>query len=229
MGLFGMAHTGTLFLDEVAELTPGAQVKLLRALQERRFERVGGTETVSVDVRVIAASNRDLKQEVNEKRFREDLFYRLSVIEIRLPPLRGRLGDVPQLAEYFLERTAARHGLTVKVLSDEAMRYLMAYDFPGNVRELENIIERAVITAGAGVEVLSAAHLFSVGAEAMTNEVRTNAEFLGLPFKEAVAALESELIRRALETSGGNRAEAARHLGINRRLLYSKLEEHKIQ
>jgi two-component system, NtrC family, response regulator AtoC len=228
-GRFELAHTGTLFLDEVGELTPGAQVKLLRALQERRFERVGGTETVSVDVRVIAASNQDLKLAVNEKRFREDLFYRLRVIEIRLPPLRARLGDVPQLAEYFLERTATRHGLALKVLSDEAMRCLMAYDFPGNVRELENMIERAVITAGAAVEVLSPAHLFGEGAETISNEARTNRAFLGLPFKEAVAALERELIRRALEASGGNRAEAARRLGINRRLLYSKLEEHKIQ
>ncbi len=228
-GRFELAHMGTLFLDEVGELTPPAQVKLLRALQERRFERVGGTETVSVDVRVIAASNQDLKQAVNEKRFREDLFYRLSVIEIRLPPLRARLGDVPQLAEYFLERTAARHGLPLKVLSDEATRCLMAYDFPGNVRELENMIERAVITAGTAVEVLSPAHLFGEGAETISNEARTNRAFFGLPFKEAVAALERELILRALEASGGNRAEASRRLGINRRLLYSKLEEHKIQ
>jgi two-component system response regulator AtoC len=228
-GRFELAHTGTLFLDEVGELTPPAQVKLLRALQERRFERVGGTETVIVDVRAIAASNQDLKLAVDEKRFREDLFYRLSVIEIRLPPLRARLGDVPQLAEYFLDRTAARHGVPLKVLSDEALRSLMAYDFPGNVRELENMIERAVITAGAAVEVLSRTHLFGEGAETISNEAQTNRTFLGLPFKEAVGALERELIRRALESSGGNRAEAARRLGINRRLLYSKLEEHKIQ
>jgi two-component system response regulator AtoC len=228
-GRFELAHTGTLFLDEVGELTPPAQVKLLRALQERRFERVGGTETVSVDVRVIAASNQDLKQAVDEKRFREDLFYRLSVIEICLPPLRARSGDVPQLAEYFLDRTAARHGVPLKVLSDEAMRCLMAYDFPGNVRELENMIERAVITAGAGVEVLSPTHFFGEGSVTISSETRVNQAFLGLPFKGAVAALERELIRRALESSGGNRAEAARRLGINRRLLYSKLEEHQIR
>lgn len=227
-GRFELAHTGTLFLDEVGELTPGAQVKLLRALQERRFERVGGTETVSVDVRVIAASNRDIKQEVDEKRFREDLYYRLSVIEISLPPLRARLADVPQLVDYFLERAATRHALSPKVLSDEAMRLLVTYDFPGNVRELENMIERAVITAGAPVEVLSSAHLFGDGAQAISNEARINQSFLNLPFKEAVAALERELIRRALEASGGNRAEAARRLGINRRLLYSKLEEHDL-
>jgi len=227
-GRFELAHTGTLFLDEVGELTPPAQVKLLRALQERRFERVGGTETISVDVRVIAASNQDLKLAVDEKRFREDVYYRLSVIEICLPPLRARLGDVPQLAEYFLERTAARHDLPLKVLSDEAMRCLLAYDFPGNVRELENMIERAVITAGVAVEILSPAHLFGEG-QALSNEARVNQSFLDRPFKDAVAALERELIRRALEASGGNRAEAARRLGINRRLLYSKLEEHDIK
>ena len=227
-GRFELAHTGTLFLDEVGELTPGAQVKLLRVLQERRFERVGGTETVSVDVRVIAASNQDLRQAVNEKRFREDLYYRLSVIEIRLPPLRARLGDVPALAEYFLERTATHHALPLKVLSDEAIRCLLAYDFPGNVRELENMIERAVITAGAAVEVLSSAHLFGEGVQTPSNEARINQSLYDLPFKDAVAALERELIRRALEASGGNRAEAARRLGINRRLLYYKLEEHDI-
>jgi two-component system response regulator AtoC len=228
-GRFELAHTGTLFLDEVGELTPGAQVKLLRALQERRFERVGGTETVSVDVRVIAASNQDLKQAVAEKLFREDLYYRLSVVEIRLPPLHSRLGDVPQLAEYFLERAAARQNLSVKVLSDEALRSLLSYTFPGNVRELENMIERAVVTAGTAVEVLSPAHLFGARTNVVNDDARINQPFLDLPFKEAVAALERQLIVRALEASGGNRAEAARHLGINRRLLYSKLEEHDIR
>jgi transcriptional regulator with PAS, ATPase and Fis domain len=166
---------------------------------------------------VIAASNQDLKQAVDEKRFREDLFYRLSVIEIHLPPLRARLGDVPQLAEYFLERPAARHTLPIKVLADEAMRRLLAYDFPGNVRELENIIERAVITAGAAVEVLTPAHRFGGEAKTVNTTAQTNGAFLALAFKEAVAALERELIRRALEASGGNRAEAARPLGISRR------------
>src|SRR5882672_2896302 len=132
-GRFELAQTGTLFLDEAGELSPGAQVKLLRAIQERRFERVGGTSTVTVDVRVIAATNSDLKQEVDEKRFREDLYYRLSVIEIHLPPLRARLVDVPQLAEYFLERATERHDLGPRTLSDEAVRSLLGYDFPGNV------------------------------------------------------------------------------------------------
>lgn len=228
-GRFELAHTGTLFLDEVSELTPAAQVKLLRALQERRFQRVGGTETVVVDVRVMAASNRDLRQAINEKLFREDLYYRLSVVEIRLPPLRTRLGDVPQLAEYFLERTAKQNNLSIKLLSDEAMRRLLGYDFPGNVRELENMIERAVVNAGPAVEVLSATQLFGETGPAESTADRGNQSFLELPFKEAVAALEREIIKRALQASGNNRTEAARRLGINRRLLYSKLEEHGIR
>jgi two-component system, NtrC family, response regulator AtoC len=228
-GRFELANTGTLFLDEAGDLTATAQVKLLRALQERRFERVGGTETISVDVRVIAASNKNLKQEVSENRFREDLFYRLSVVEIRLPPLRARPSDVPQLAEYFLERAAVRHGFSVKSLSEEAMRCLLSYDFPGNVRELENMIERAVVTAGASTEVLLPIHLFGEVATSRSGDVPSNQSFLELPFKEAVAALERELIRRALEATGHNRAEAARRLGINRRLLYSNLDEHGIE
>jgi len=223
---FELAHAGTLFLDEIGELTAGAQVKLLRALQERRFERVGGTQTICVDVRVIAATNRDLKREVEEKRFREDLYYRLSVIEIRLPPLRTRLSDVPQLAEYFIERAALRHSLTPRTLSDKALRALLSYDYPGNVRELENMIERAVVTSGT--DVILPEHLFGDAPHTLEIEARGDKSFLEMPFKEAVAVLERELIRRALEAANGNRAEAARRLGINRRLLYSKLEEHEL-
>ena len=228
-GRFELAHKGTLFLDEVGELTPGAQVKLLRALQERRFERVGGAESVTVDVRVIAATNQDLKQAIAEKRFREDLYYRLGVIEIRLPALHARLGDVPQLADHFLEQALLRHNLPPKVLSAEAIRSLQAYNFPGNVRELENMIERAVVTAGAAVDVLTPAHLFGEGAEAIEPKAQTDQTFLGLPFKDAISALERELILRALAASGGNRDEAARRLGINRHVLYSKLDDYGIR
>jgi two-component system response regulator AtoC len=227
-GRFELAHKGTLFLDEVGELTLAAQVKLLRALQERRFERVGGAESVTVDVRVIAATNKDLKQGIAKKRFREDLYNRLGVIEIRLPALHARLGDVPQLADHFLEQALLRHNLPPKVLSAEAIRSLLAYKFPGNVRELEKMIERAVVTAGAAVEVLTPAHLFGEGAEAIQPKARTDQTFLGLPFKDAISALERELILRALAASGGNRAEAARRLGIDRRLLDSRLDEYSI-
>jgi len=228
-GRFELAHKGTLFLDEVSELTPAAQVKLLRALQERRFERVGGTDSVTVDVRVIAATNQDLKHAIAEKRFREDLYYRLGVIEIRLPALHARLGDVPQLADHFLEQALLRHNLPPKVLSEEAIRSLLAYNFPGNVRELENMIERAVVNAGTAVEVLTPAHLFGEGAEANEPKPRTDETFLGLPFKDAISALERELTLRALAASGGDRAEAARRLGLDRRLLDSKLDEYGIR
>lgn len=228
-GRFELAHTGTLFLDEVGELSLAAQVKLLRAVETRRFERVGGTESVSVDVRVICATNRDLKREMEEKRFREDLFYRLQVIEVRLPPLRERLADVPQLAESFLERAIARHALKAKSLSAAALRELLAYHWPGNVRELENMIERAVVTSNS--EVILPEHLFSgIHANVAAPPARLGeaSKLFELPFHRAVAALERELIRRALETASGNRAEAARLLGINRRLLYSKMEEHQL-
>lgn len=228
-GRFELADTGTLFLDEVGELTPAAQVKLLRVLQERRFERVGGMQTISVDVRVIAATNRDLQAETEARRFREDLFYRLSVVTLHLPPLRERLADVPQLAEFFIERAARRHKLPVKILADDALRALMAYDYPGNVRELENMIERALVTSGAGQDVLLAEHLFAAAThgQLVVRHAETQSLF-ELPFHEAVARLEREMIRRALEAAGGNRTEAARRLGINRRLLYTKLEEHKL-
>lgn len=229
-GRFELAHTGTLFLDEAGELPTSAQVKLLRVLQERRFERVGGTETMAVDVRIIAATNRNLKEEVEERRFREDLYYRLSVIEVRLPPLRSRLADVPQLTEHFIERLSKRHGVAPKFLSDAALMMLLTHDYPGNVRELENMIERGIVTSGT--DVILPEHLFDNGGHDATHDVnasaRTTPAIFDLPFKEAVAALERELIRRALDAAGGNRAEAARRLHINRRLLYSKLEEHGI-
>ena len=221
-GRFELAHSGTLFLDEVGELSPAAQVKLLRAVETRRFERVGGTEAVGVDVRVICATNRDLRREVAEKRFREDLFYRLNVIEVRLPPLRERLADVPQLAESFLERAVSRHGLKAKVLSAAALSELVAYSWPGNVRELENMIERAAVTSTG--EVILPEHLFGKppASDAATESVAGN--LFELPFHQAVAALERGLVRRALEAAGGNRAEAARLLKIASRTIYRQLE-----
>jgi DNA-binding NtrC family response regulator len=150
------------------------------------------------------------------------------VIEIILPPLRARLGDVPQLADHFLERAAGRQHQPVKVLSDEAIRSLLAYSFPGNVRELENMIERAVVNAGPAVAVLTPAHIFGDKAQSTSDDARPTT-FSDLPLKDAVAALEREMISRALEASNGNRAEAARRLGINRRLLYSKLDEYGIR
>ena len=190
-------------------------------MQERKFERVGGTETVSVDVRVIAATNRDLKREIEAKTFREDLFYRLGVIELHLPPLRERIADIPLLADHFLEKALTKHNLEGKFLSEPAIRSLLTNRFPGNVRELENIIERAAITADS--QLLAADDLFPAD---RLQTVENSLDLLGLPFHEAIGALEKMLIQRALKGADYNKSEAAKLLGINRRLLYSKMEEH---
>jgi DNA-binding NtrC family response regulator len=223
-GRFEAAQGGTLFLDEIGEMPPSAQVRLLRVLQERKIERIGSTTPIAVDVRVIAATHRNLRAETEAGRFREDLFYRLNVYEIQLPPLRERLADVPQLAEHFLDRAVRKNRLPSKMLSDDALRALMNMDFPGNVRELENLIERAAVASGTAPVILPehvAPQKDVVSSGSLT-------ELLELPFKEAVAALEKLLIERALRESDGNRSEAARRLGISRRLLYDKLAEHGI-
>ncbi len=224
-GKFEAANGGTLFLDEIGEMPLSAQVKLLRVLQERKIERVGGTQLIPVDVRIIAATNRDLQTEIAEKNFREDLFYRLNVVSINLPPLRERLADVPQLAEFFLERAIKKHDLPNKFLTDAAMKTLINREFSGNVRELENIIERAAVTSGMA-NAITPENLFENKAE---NLVVSFGELLDLPFKEAVGNLEKLLIEKALRESYGNRTEAARKLEINRRLLYDKIAEHKIK
>ena len=224
-GRFELANRGTILLDEIGELPLGAQVKLLRVLQERKIERVGGVSLIPIDVRIIAATNRDLATEIAAGRFREDLFYRLNVISIRLPALRERLADVPLLAEHFLEKAAQKHELPFKTLSDAALRVLMNHEFNGNVRELENIIERAVVASGFSNSI-SSEHLFEEMPQATA--VNSNSNFLELPFKAAVAQLERRLIEKALRETAGNRSEAARNLGINRRLLYDKMIEHQI-
>lgn len=226
-GRFEIAGGGTLFLDEIGELPPLAQVKLLRALQERKFERVGGTETITVDVRIIAATNRNLQSEIEAKNFREDLFYRLNVISIHLPTLSERLSDVPQLAEFFVERSLEKHNLSNKVLSGAALRELMNRNFTGHVRELENIIERAVVTSGVSRTILPE-HLFQVPPEKTETSIKIE-DLLNLSYKEAVSRLEKLLIEKALREAQGNRSEAARKLEINRRLLYDKIEEHHIE
>ncbi|MCS6829686.1 MAG: sigma-54 dependent transcriptional regulator [Armatimonadota bacterium] len=154
-GRFELAHKGTLFLDEIAEITPAIQVKLLRVLQEQEFERLGGTKSIKVDVRLIAATNKDLQKMVEEKSFRADLYYRLHVIEIYLPPLRERREDIPLLVEHFLKRYSGENGKQVKSVAPEAMDLLMRYEWPGNVRELENVIERAVVLAERNAEMLT--------------------------------------------------------------------------
>ncbi|HET8644321.1 MAG TPA: sigma-54 dependent transcriptional regulator, partial [Vicinamibacteria bacterium] len=204
-GLFEAAHRGTIFLDEVGEMPASMQAKLLRALQEKRIRRVGGTDEIDVDVRVIAATNRSLESMVREKRFREDLFYRLNVIPLHLPPLRQRREDIPLLAEHFLERFASVMGKPVKRISEEAMQRLLAYAWPGNVRELENVIERAV-----ALEVTEAVLLerlpdpIARGAAAAPGQAAPGLA-PGFNLDDHLAGIELELVRQALTQAAGDR------------------------
>ncbi len=223
-GRFELAHGGALFLDEIAEVGLPVQVRLLRVLQEREFERVGGEETLRVDVRVIAATNRDLEKEVKEGRFREDLYYRLYVIPIHLPPLRDRRADIPLLAEHFVAKICAQmHRVPVKLTAD-ALRVLTQYGWPGNVRELENAMERAI--------VLCEENTIAEG-DLVFLQTRGTAQLplpVGLPpLNDALAELERALIERALERAGGVKTEAARLLGIKGSALYYKLEKYGLQ
>jgi two-component system response regulator PilR (NtrC family) len=225
-GLFEAAHRGTIFLDEVGETPPAMQAKLLRALQERRVRRVGGTEEIDVDVRVIAATNRSLEAMVRERRFREDLFYRLNVIPIHLPPLRQRREDIPLLAEHFLERFAAEMGKPVRCISEEAMRRLVAHSWPGNVRELENVIERAV--ALETTEAVLTERLPDSVAYAGPATTAQAAATLGGGFNldGHLAAVEEELVRQALERADGDRNAACQLLGITPRSLRYLIAKH---
>jgi len=222
-GLFQEADGGTLFLDEIGELSLGLQVKLLRVLQERKVKAVGATDEVEVDVRVVAATNRDLEAEVARGAFRADLYYRLNVIEVRLPPLRQRREDIPLLAEHFLKRFGIEHGRAVTV-SAEAMRRLERYDFPGNVRELENILERAVALSSSNV--LGASDLPDEKTTAKpAAEVAAQFPAEGIDLERIVSDYEREWVTRALEQAGGIRKRAATLLGISFRSLRYRLEK----
>jgi Nif-specific regulatory protein len=220
-GRFELANGGTIFLDEIGELSPAIQVKLLRVLQELEFERVGGTEAVKVDVRVVAATNRNLEKALAEGSFREDLYYRLNVFPIFIPPLRERRADVLPLADHFVEKYAREHGKTIKRISTTAIDQLASYHWPGNVRELENTIERAVLMADG--EVIHGHHLPPTlqTAEATGTVVSTS---LG----SAVATFERSLIEDALKTTRGNRSKAARLLGTTERVINYKVKKYGI-
>jgi DNA-binding NtrC family response regulator len=224
-GRLEQAHKGTLFLDEVGTMSPSLQAKLLRVLQEREFERVGDSHTIKIDVRVVAATHSDLAKMVGEGSFREDLFYRLNVLPVQLPPLRERREDIPLLVQHFLQRLAQDSGRTGMTVSQEAMRRLMAYRWPGNVRQLENTVERALaFTQGRSVidvqdlppEIQNHSGVIE-GAEAWLPED-------GLDFERYIEGIELSLIKRSLERTQGNKRQAARLLNLKRTTLIEKLK-----
>ena len=222
-GLFEEADGGTLFLDEVGELPLPLQAKLLRALQEGTIRRVGDTTEVSVDVRLVAATLRDLQAAVAAGEFREDLFYRLNVVAVAIPPLRDRREDIPQLARFFLERHGARHNKAV-ALADDAIATLEAQPWPGNVRELENILERALVLAdGPTIDLAFLETVMTVRPPAPTSEPTDE-----LSIKKATRDLEADLIRKALVVTQGNRTNAAKLLEISHRALLYKMKEYGI-
>jgi two-component system response regulator PilR (NtrC family) len=224
VGRFELAHRGTLFIDEVGLMSLPLQAKLLRALQEREIERVGEARPVKFDARVIAATNHDLKKQVKDGTFREDLYYRLNVIPVTLPPLRERREDIPLLARHFVQKACRHNNIPLRTLSQEAMRALMSFSWPGNIRQLENAIEHAVAMSGAEREIL---------VSTLPDEVVAPASSLLLPavsipdeginFTSVVSQLERELILRCLEKTGGNKRQAARLLNLSRTTLIDKL------
>jgi DNA-binding NtrC family response regulator len=224
IGRFEEADGGTLFLDEISELSPQVQVKLLRFLQEHEFQRLGGNQTFHADVRVISATNRDLEQRVKEGAFREDLFYRLNVVMISIPPLRERKEDVPALIDHFLKRYADENGKEIRGLSSEAQDVLLKYDYPGNVRELENIIERAVVIARE--DVISVEDL--PFRESMGEPIEDRKAEEGL-LRGSIEELEKKLIIDAMEKAGDHQSRAAEFLGISERMLRYKLKKYGLK
>ena len=221
-GRFELADGGTIFLDEISEIPPATQVKLLRVLQDGEFERVGGTQTLKVDVRVIAATNRDLEEEVAEGRFRKDLFYRLNVIHMVIPPLRDRVEDIPLLALHFLDKFCLENDRPPMGFSPEAMRALKSHAWPGNIRELQNVVERAVaLCTGNMVEF-----------EDLPDEIRRHSpedDKIVLPVGSSMDEIERQAILQTLKKTGGDKELAARLLGIGLATLYRRLKEMELK
>jgi transcriptional regulator with PAS, ATPase and Fis domain len=224
-GRFEMAHKGTLFIDDVSTMSLSLQAKLLRALQERQIERLGESRPVKFDARIIAATNLDLRRMVKEGTFREDLYYRLNVVPVRLPPLRARGEDVPLLAQYFIRQSCEANGVAVRTLGQECVRILMNHSWPGNIRQLENAMEHAVAMSR---------HESHITPAMLPEEIRQPAESRvatsiaipeeGINFVSVVSQLERELILRSLERTGGNKRKAARLLQLSRTTLIDKLQ-----
>jgi two-component system response regulator PilR (NtrC family) len=227
-GLFELADRGTIFFDEIGNVPLETQAKLLRVIQEREFMRLGGVDTIKVDVRIIAATNVDLRRSVADGKFREDLFYRLNVIPVQLPPLRDRKEDIPILVQHFLEKYGEESRKSGWFVTPEAMDLLMAYDWPGNVRELENVIERAVVLAPSR----------EIGVELIPEQVRFNREFHdsefvvppeGIPLREVLSNAERKWIESALEAAGGVQKKAAELLFIKPTTLNEMIKRYDIR
>ncbi len=226
IGRFELADRGTLFLDEIGDISPAVQIKLLRVLQEREFERLGGNQTIKVDVRLIAATNRDLEQAMREGRFREDLYYRLNVVTVTIPPLRDRKEDIPALMEHFIEKYSAANRKKISGVTAEARELLMRYSYPGNVRELENIMERAVVLSKGGniATVDLPIHLRTT-----ESDEKLCVKKKGSSLNETLDTVERGLILEALKEAGGVQTRAAEKLGISERVLRYKLSKYKIK
>jgi Nif-specific regulatory protein len=220
-GRFELAEGGTLFLDEIGDINPGTQVKLLRVLQEKEFERLGGTNTIRANVRLITATNKDLEKAMADGKFREDLYYRLNVFAIFVPPLRDRKSDLLLLADHFLQKYAREHKKDIRRISTPAIDMLTAYHWPGNVRELENVIERAVLVCDAAV--IHGHHLPPTLQTAQASGTITR-----LSLGEAVEAYEKDIVLDALKTTRGNRAKAARLLNTTERIINYKIRKYAI-
>jgi DNA-binding NtrC family response regulator len=220
-GKFLAADGGTIFLDEISNASAALQVKLLQVLETRKFQPVGSTKTITVDTRILLATNRDLEEEVREGRFREDLYYRINVVTIELPPLRERVGDVRLLVKHFMQMYSTQHKKEKLGITDEAMRYLERYNWPGNVRELENTIERAVLLSKGkfiGPEDLSRSII--------QNQNEPPSEYRSMSLKEALAIPEKQIIQRALEANNWNRQQTAKELQVNRTTLFKKMKRY---
>lgn len=226
LGRFELANKGTIFLDEIGEVSQSLQVKLLRVLQEREFERVGGTELVKTDIRIIAATNRNLEDMVAKGTFREDLYYRLNVVSIHVPPLRERREDIPLLADYFLHKYAQENNRTMSMFDQETSSLLADYNWPGNVRELANVVERAVIMSTGCVifpedlpQALSRQQIVAMEA---------SSDYTGQSLKEIIKQVERNVIKQALAHNNGNKVKTAKDLGMSRRALLYKIEEYEL-
>jgi transcriptional regulator with PAS, ATPase and Fis domain len=228
-GRFQVADGGTIFLDEIGDMSPNLQVKLLRVLQDRTFEPVGSSKTVKVNVRVVAATHQDLEQAIRERRFREDLFYRLNVIPIEVPPLRERREDIPLLAQHFLDQINQEKGKRIDGLHPDALQALCDHEWPGNVRELENLIERMAILKGEGEiglpDLPPGLRRGAVAAAPAVPQIPAG----GLAFGEVVGRFEADLIRQALERTQGNKNRAAQLLGLNRTTLLEKIKKRGLE